>query len=588
MKKIIIPILLVSIVTFSCQKFLEVNPQGVASAAQLKSKAGVSALLVGAYSLMDGVGAGTTQWHAAIDNWVYGGVASDDAVKGTDAGDQPEQSFIEQYNWLADNTHFRGKWQHAYDAVSRCNEVIVFATDADVKDMSDVEKTQVVAEARFLRGHYHFEAKKMWNNVPYIDEKTYSRADPSGVLVSNTANIWPKIEEDFAFAAANLPATQSQKGRATKWAAKTYLAKALLFQKKWAEAKTLLLEVYTGSGKRLVTEYHDNFRTVTNNNAESIFEVEFSINDGTGGQNGNKGSTLNWPYTSTSPGRGCCGFYLPSHNLVNAFRTDANGLPLIGDAVDGTKDTYNNVDVPNDQGVKFSEPWTPDYSQSVDPRLDWTVGRRGVRFLDWGKMPGTSWIRDQNYSGPFTGKKWMYYLGEENSTTHSTDRRSVNNNYRLLRMSHVILWLAECEAELGNLASAETYVNLIRKRAGGSTKQDADVNTKVAEYPTGTFATKGASFAKNAVHMEQRLEFAMEGHRFFDLVRWGIAETVLNNYAKAESVAGKSWDGRSFSKRAYMAGRTFASKNNFFPIPADEILNSQKEGKSVLVQNPGY
>ena len=588
MKKIIIPILLVSIVTFSCQKFLEVNPQGVASAAQLKSKAGVSALLVGAYSLMDGVGSGTTQWHAAIDNWVYGGVASDDAVKGTDAGDQPEQSFIEQYNWLADNTHFRGKWQHAYDAVSRCNEVIIFATDPDVKDMSDAEKNQVVAEARFLRGHYHFEAKKMWNNVPYIDEKTYKRGDPSGVLVSNTSNIWPNIEADFAFAAANLPATQSQKGRATKWAAKTYLAKALLFQKKWAEAKALLLEVYNGSGKRLVSEFHDNFRTVTNNNAESIFEVEFSINDGTTGGNGNKGSTLNWPYTSTSPGRGCCGFYLPSHNLVNAFRTDANGLPLIGSAVDGSQDTYNAVDVPNDQGIKFSEAWTPDYSQSVDPRLDWTVGRRGVKFLDWGKMPGSSWIRDQNYSGPFTGKKWMYYIGEENSTTHATDRRSVNNNYRLLRFSHVILWLAECEAELGNLADAEKYVNLIRKRAGGSTKQDADVNTKVAEYPTGTFATKGASFAKNAVHMEQRLEFAMEGHRFFDLVRWGIAETVLNNYAKTESVAGKSWDGRSFTKRAYMAGRTFASKNNFFPIPADEILNSQKDGKSVLTQNPGY
>ena len=588
MKKIIIPILLVSIVTFSCQKFLEVNPQGVASAAQLKSKAGVSALLVGAYSLMDGVGSGTTQWHAAIDNWVYGGVASDDAVKGTDAGDQPEQSFIEQYNWLADNTHFRGKWQHAYDAVSRCNEVIIFATDPDVKDMSEVEKTQVVAEARFLRGHYHFEAKKMWNNVPYIDEKTYKRGDPSGVLVSNTTNIWPNIEADFAFAAANLPEKQSQKGRATKWAAKTYLAKALLFQKKWAEAKALLLEVYNGSGKKLMTEYHDNFRTVTNNNAESIFEVEFSINDGTTGGNGNKGSTLNWPYTSTSPGRGCCGFYLPSHNLVNAFRTDATGLPLIGSAVDGSQDTYNAVDVPNDQGLKFSDAWTPDYSQPVDPRLDWTVGRRGVKFLDWGKMPGSSWIRDQNYSGPFTGKKWMYYLGEENSTTHATDRRSVNNNYRLLRFSHVILWLAECEAELGNLASAETYVNMIRKRAAGSTKQDADVNTKVAEYPTGTFATKGASFAKNAVHHEQRLEFAMEGHRFFDLVRWGIAETVLNNYAKAESVSGKSWDGRSFTKRAYMAGRTFGSKNNYFPIPADEILNSQKDGKSVLTQNPGY
>jgi hypothetical protein len=588
MKKITIPLILVAIVTFSCQKFLEVNPQGVASASQLKSKAGVSALLVGAYSLLDGVGSGTTQWHAAIDNWVYGGVASDDAVKGTDAGDQPEQSFIEQYNWLADNTHFRGKWQHAYDAVSRCNEVIIFATDPDVKDMSEAEKTLVVAEARFLRGHYHFEAKKMWNNVPYIDEKAYNRADPNGVLVTNTADIWPKIEADFAFAAANLPATQAQKGRATKWAAKTYLAKALLFQKKWAEAKALLLEVYTGSGKRLMTEYHDNFRTVTNNNAESIFEVEFSINDGTGGQNGNKGSTLNWPYTSTSPGRGCCGFYLPSHNLVNAFRTDANGLPLIGDALDGSKDTYNAVDVPNDQGFRFSDPWTPDYSQSVDPRLDWTVGRRGVKFLDWGKMPGSNWIRDQNYSGPFTGKKWMYYLGEENSTTHATDRRSVNNNYRLLRFSNVILWLAECEAELGNLASAETYVNLIRKRAAGSTKQDADVNTKVSEYPAGTFNSKGKNFAINAARMEQRLEFAMEGHRFFDLVRWGIAEPVLNRYAQTESVAGKSWDGRSFNKRAYMVGKNFTSKNNFYPIPADEILNSQKDGKSVLTQNPGY
>jgi len=589
MKKIkflLLPLIMVMI--FGCQKFFDVNPQGVASAAQLKSKAGVSALLVGAYSLLDGVGSGTTQWHAAIDNWVYGGVASDDAVKGTDAGDQPEQSFIEQYNWLADNTHFRGKWQHAYDAISRCNEVIIFASDPDVKDMTDVEKTQVIAEARFLRGHYHFEAKKMWNNVPYIDEKNYNRADPSGVLVSNTADIWPKIEADFAFAAANLPATQANKGRATKWSAKAYLGKALVFQKKWAAAKTELLDVYTNSGKQLTKEYHDNFRTVTNNNIESIFEVQFSINDGTTGGNGNKGSTLNWPYTSTSPGRGCCGFYLPSHNLVNAFRTDAAGLPLIGNAVDGSADTYNNVDVPNDQGLKFSDAWTPDYSQSVDPRLDWTVGRRGVTFLDWGKMPGSNWIRDQNYSGPFTGKKWMYYVSEENSTTHATDRRSVNNNYRLLRLSHVILWLAECEAETGNLAAAQTYVNLIRARANGTTPQDASVNTKVSVYPAGTFATRGAEFAKNAVHMEQRLEFAMEGHRFFDLVRWGIAEKVLNAYAAKESVAGRSWDGKTFTKRAYMAGKTFQSKNNYYPIPADEILNSQKDGKSVLTQNPGY
>ncbi len=579
---------MVMIMTIGCTKFFDVAPQGVASEKLLQSKAGVNAVLIGAYSLLDGVGAGNTSWHGAVDNWVFGGVASDDAYKGTDAGDQPEQSFIEQYSWIADNTHFRGKWQAVYDGIARSNEAIQFAQSPDVKDMSDAEKKAAVAEARFLRGHYHFEAKKMWNMVPYIDEKSYSRADPKGVLVANDKDIWPNIEADFKFASENLPITQSQKGRATKWAALAYLAKAQVFQKKWADAKSNLLQVYTGSGKTLMKEYHANHRDITNNNAESIFEVQFSVNDGTTGGNGNNGSTLNWPYTSTSPGRGCCGFYQPSHNLVNAFQTDDGGLPLIGDAVDGSKDTYNQVDVPNDQDIKFSDPWTYNNSKSVDPRLDWTVGRRGVKFLDWGKMPGSSWIRLQEYAGPFTGKKWMYYLADENSTTHATARRSVKNNYRLIRLSHVILWLAECEAELGNLDQAEKYVNEIRNRAKGSTPQDADINTKVQPYPSNTFTQKGKNFAINAVHFEQRLEFAMEGHRFFDLVRWGIAEKVLNAYVAKESVAGKGWDGRSFGKRAYLAGKVFTARNNYYPIPADEILNSQKSGVSVLKQNPGY
>jgi hypothetical protein len=457
-----------------------------------------------------------------------------------------------------------------------------------VKDMTEAEKAQVVAEARFLRGHYHFEAKKMWGKVPYIDDKTYNASDPSSTKVPNTEDIWAKIEADFEFAANTLPATQAQKGRATKWAAKAYLAKAKIFQKKWGDAKTLLEDVYNNSGKKLVANYHDNYRTVTNNNAESIFEVQFSVNDGTTGNNGNAGDNLNWPYSSTAPGRGCCGFYQASHNLVNAFKTSEDGLPLIGNAADGTDDTYNKVDLPNDQGISAGTAFTLDKSIPVDPRLDWTVGRRGVNFLDWGPMPGSTWIRDQVYAGPYTGKKWMYYLAEENSTTHSTSKRNVNNNYRLLKMSHVILWLAECEIELGNLAAAEGYVNLIRERAQKGSVQDPTVNYVVKPYPTGTFASKGADFARNATRMEQRLEFAMEGHRFFDLVRWGIAEKVLNKYAAEESAPGKEPSGRIFSKRGYMAGKTFTSKNNYFPLPQDEILNSQKDGKPTLVQNTGY
>lgn len=574
--------------SFSCsESFFDLKPQGRASLEQLSNKNGVNALLIGAYSLLDGVGAGNTGRQSTISNYVFGGISSDDAVKGTDAGDQPEQSFIEQYNWLSDNTYFLGKWWHSYDGVARCNEVIQIVSSSAVKDMTDAEKTQVIAEARFLRAHYHFEAKKMWNKVPYVDEKIYVASDPNSTKVPNTEDIWPKIEADFDFAAKNLPVTQAQKGRATQWAAKTYLAKAYVFQKKWAAAKTLLEDVLKNSGKKLVANYHDNYRTAGNNNAESIFEVQFSVNDGTTGNNGNAGDNLNWPYSATAPGRGCCGFYQPSHNLVNAFKTE-NGLPMIGSAADGTADTYNKVDLPNDQGITASTAFTLDKSVAVDPRLDWTVGRRGVNFLDWGPMPGSTWIRDQAYAGPFSGKKWMYYLAEESSTTHSTSKRSVNNNYRLFKLSHVILWLAECEVELGNLGAAETLVNQIRTRAKTGSFQDATVNNKVEPYPTGTFATKGADYARNAVRMESRLEFAMEGHRFFDLVRWGIAEKVLNKYAAEEAVQGTEPSGRKFNKRGYMAGKVFASKNLYFPLPQDEILNSQKDGKPTLTQNPGY
>jgi len=591
MKKLIILSILATVgLNFSCSdSFFEIAPQGAANLASLSNKNGVNALLVGAYSLLDGVGSGNVGRTSTSSNYVFGGITSGDAVKGTDAGDQPEQTYIEQFNWLSDNSYFFGKWWGMYDGVARANEAMLLAQSADVKDMTDAEKAQVVAEAKFLRGHFHFEAKKMWNKVPYISETVYKREDPNSTKIPNTADIWPNIEKDFSDAAAVLPATQSQKGRATKWAAMTYLAKAYMFQKKFAAAKTLLEDVYKNSGKKLVPNFHDNFRTTGNNNAESIFEIQFSVNDGSTGNNGNAGDGLNWPYNASSPGRGCCGFYLPSQNLVNAFKTTTDGLPMIGEKKDGTADTYNNVDLPNDQGLASSVAFNLDKSIPVDPRLDWTVGRRGVNFLDWGIMPGQNWIRDQGYSGPYIGKKWMYYLGEEGSTTHSTSRRSVNNNFRMLKFSSVVLWLAECEAELGNLAAAETYVNMIRSRAKTGSVQDASVNYVVNPYPAGTFAAKGKDYSLNAIYMENRLEFAMEGHRFFDLVRWGIAAPYLNKYLAEESKSGTDMSGRTYNKRLYLVGRSFtAGKNDYFPLPNDEILNSQKDGKPTLTQNPGY
>jgi starch-binding outer membrane protein, SusD/RagB family len=570
MKKItLVTSLFVLLFTVACKdEFLNVTPLGVLSETTLANKAGVELILTGAYSMLDGVqtnvGSAFPDWTGSADNWVYGSVAADDAYKGSNAGDQPEISVIEAYNHTSDFTHFRGKWRAVYDGIARTNDVIQFAAKA--QDMTEAEKTSAIAQARFLRGHYHFEAKKMWNKVPYVDDKTYNPSDANSTKVSNEADIWAKIEEDLNFGYTNLPAKWAgAPGRATKWAAGATLAKAYLFQAKYAQAKTILEAIVASNAYRLMASYHDNFRGATNNNAESIFEIQFSVNDGAAiSNNGNRGATLNFPYGGGAITT-CCGFFQPSQNLVNAFKTDANGLPLL--------DTWNTGDVPGTNSIS--------YTGNLDPRLDWTVGREGVPYLDWG-IHNNQYIRDPAYAGPYSPKKNSPYKSELGSTTFSNPRMN-SNNYRLIRLSHVLLWLAECEVELanGDLEKARGYVNQIRKRAAnadGFVKLASGANAanyNIKEYAT---AWTDRAVARKAVRFEQRLEFAMEGHRFFDLVRWGIADVVLNEYVAAEK-----------TKRTYLNGATFRKgKHEYYPIPAQEILNSKLDGKPTLTQNPGY
>jgi hypothetical protein len=336
----------------------------------------------------------------------------------------------------------------------------------------------------------------------------------------------------------------------------------------------VLLEEIVASGQfKLMDNFHDNFKAVTNNNAESIFEVQYSVNDGaSGGENGNIGSTLNYPYGGGGVTT-CCGFFQPSQNLVNAFKTDpATGLPLL--------DTFNDVDVTSDQGIEATAPFTP-YTGSVDPRLDWTVGRRGIPYLDWGIHPGKTYVRDQAYGGPYSPKKHVMYRSDVGTNTFAGNPRLNANNYRMIRYSHVILWLAEIAVEQGDLEAARGYVNLIRARAAkpaGFVKK-AD-GTPAANYVIGEYTTPfpDKATAMKAVRFEQRLEFAMEGHRRFDLVRWGIAEQTLNAYYTVEG-----------TKRSYLNNVRFvAGKHEYFPIPIQEILNSQVAGQQTLQQNPGY
>jgi hypothetical protein len=556
--------------------FLEEKPRGVFSEDILINRQGVEGMLVGAYSLLDGVGGPTNDWYAAASNWVYGDVTSDDAYKGTDAGDQIEINPIERYEPLPNNGYFNRKWNHQYDGVSRSNDVLRLI--GDVTDISENDRARLIAEARFLRGYYHFEAKRMWNNVPYIDENTVTFSDFNSAKVPNNQDIWPNIEADLKHAFDNLPETQAQVGRVNKWAAGAYLAKAYLYQNKFSEAKPILEDVIangtTSDGLKyaLNEEYHHNFRSEGNNSAESVFAVQNSVNDGANSLNSRQGDVLNFTYTG-GPG-GCCGFHQPSQNLVNAFQTDESGLPLI--------DTFNEVDVTNDQGILSSQSFEP-HTGNLDPRLDWTVGRRGIPHLDWGPHPGSSWIRDQVYGGPYSAKKNHYYQSEEGVNTDGSSWTSgyiaLNNN--LMRFAEVLLMAAEVEVEVGSLEKAREYVNMIRARAqnpDGFVKNPdgtPSANYVINEY---TQPWNDQAMARKMVRFERRLELAMEGHRFFDLVRWGIAAETLNNYLEVES-----------TRRQYLIGASFEQGvNEYFPIPEQQIILSSTDGQPSLSQNPGY
>src|SRR4051812_38800371 len=215
----------------ACKKsFLDAQPYGQYSTDLIKNKKGLEGLLVGAYAVIDGQGVSGDSWETSAVNWATAGVAADDAYKGTDANDQPQMTEVEQYKSQPTNRYFYNKWLAVYEGVSRSNDVIRLANDPAVT-LTDDEKKNIVGQARFLRGHYHFEAKKLWNNVPYISDTT--------TKYSNTADIWPNIEEDLKFAYDNLPETQDLAGKANKWAAGCYLAKAYMYQHKYMEAKAL-------------------------------------------------------------------------------------------------------------------------------------------------------------------------------------------------------------------------------------------------------------------------------------------------------------------------------------------------------------
>ena len=579
-------IILISVFA-ACKKFLDKPPLGTLNPQILATSKGVQGLLIGAYSLVDGEGAVGDGFASGASNWTYGGVASDDAYKGSDPTDVGDVAPFEDWVSLTPtNGAIPQKWNVCYAGAQRCNDVL--NTLKIATGITAAEATTITAQARFLRAYYHFELKKVFGNIIYADETV----SPNNTTVSNTTDVWPRIEDDLKFAVANLPETWSEAGRANKSAAKAMLAKAYIFEKKFTSAYPILQDIIAngktakGAKYALLPHFYSNFNPAQKNSSESIFAAQTSVQDGSSvdwgaDPNGNYGDILNFPYNG-GPGA-CCGFYNPSQDLANAFKTDANGLPLL--------DTWYT-------GLSVSDPAAP-YAGTLDPRIDLTMGRKPVPYLDWGPHKGDDWIRNPANDGHFSPKKNVY---AKSQTGQFTDVGSaywgptelVANNVNIIRFSDILLWAAECAAQANDITAAMGYVNMVRTRAADPTgwvylnsTYDAPTatfttqttpadNYKIGLYTAATFT---AANAVNAIQFERRLELAMEGHRFFDLVRYGTVGPVLNAYYAREKLIPRPLK----AKAQFTVG-----KNEYFPIPQREIDNLNADGTIRLKQNSGY
>lgn len=544
----------------ACSKeFLNRPAQGKLDDLTIANQAGVEANLISAYSMLDGWG-NYGNWGGAASNWMFGSVAADDAYMGSTAGGLYDG--IELYQWrneLIDNL-LNSKWEVSYDGINRANATLNLLQE--VEELFFEDQQRIEGEALFLRAHYHFEAWRMWENIPYYKE------DDTDFRKSNIeTDALPLMLADLDAAIVLLPESQNEIGRVNRWTAKALKGRIQAYRDDWSGTLTTLRDVVDNGPYALEENFHYVFDVAHNNGPETILAYQASVNDESpSGENGNWNDRLNFPHAG-SP-FGCCGFHQPSQNLVNVFKVDANGLPYL----DGSW---------NENELSEEDP--------VDPRIDWTVGRDGVPYLDWG-IHEPDWIRDREWAGPFSPKKNIYEQASGASSSVGWANYQLHSmNLHLLRYADVLLLLAEAEIRAGSIEEARKLINQIRERAArGAQGPDGgqvvvpldDPSITWARYKIGRYPEAGwdASKALMALKMERRLELAMEGHRLFDLRRWKDDIEVLNDYLEVEH-----------TRRRYLEGALpYSERHMLFPLPSLQIKMSQVNGEDRLVQNPGW
>lgn len=556
--------------------FLGKDPQGSLLPEDMASVTGVDLLTVNAYAGLAARVDNFDPYQASPFNWVWGGIYGGDANKGSDPGDQSVVNEIELYNTMATNNYIEQKWVWVYSVAKRAN-LALSALERAKADMPEETYKSRLGELKFIRALVYFEGTRVFGPyIPWVDE-SITENDPK---VHNDQDIRSNIVADVDVAIANLPDRQAEVGRANVWAAKALKAKILMFQKDLVAAKPILKDVLengvTNKGElyALEDDLDKNFNALAENGKESVFAIQYS---NAAQDMGNAAFCLNYPHNS-GPG-GCCGFYQPSYELVNSFQVDEKGLPYLNNE-------YRTKPSVSKRGGEGDPVGVNDKSISVDPRLDFAVGRYGIPYKDWG-LPKDDWVRNPVNGGIFLPKKHVLSKAEQDAgmkTLYDGWAPGSCMNMQYLSVRDLILLYAECLANDGQLAEAMAQVNKVRARAAldvNIVKQEDGTpaaNYKIAEYPTSHAAYSNKDVCIKAVRMERKLELAMEGERWFDLVRWGgdIMSAELKAYIDYE----KNYIPKFAAASILPAGKTM------LPVPDNQVLTmgNDENGKPYLVQ----
>ena len=544
----------------ACDNFLNQDvPQGILSGDQVNDPQYIDNICISAYAVF----ISAEDVNSSFSMWNFD-VRSDDAYKGgisENDGDVFHQLEISQ-GIMTTNWNINDMWVRLYNCLSRVNAAIAAL---EAMDDSYELKAQRLGEMRFLRAYGHFLLKRLYKNIPFVMDPNMKQEEYHALSNTQYTNDegWQLIADDLTYAYSVLPPTQAEKGRPTQASAAGLLAKVYLYKayrqddpnshavteinKEDLEKVLLYTEegIYTAGGYGLEDDFHNNFRPEPQyeNGKESLWAMQYSTNDGT------KLGNCNWSYGLMVPGiegvtDGGCDFYKPSQNIVNAFRTNAEGLPYI--------DNFNDKDF---------DPAT----ETADPRLWLTVGIPGFPYEF---NPNLIMSRTHNWSR----SNGLY--GYNVTLKHNVDPASgylirsalwfgTPMNRIVVRYADVLLMRAEALAQLGRNDEAIELVNRLRNRASRSLGMlagyDVNYGAKIRVKP---YSDNSNALAR--VKMERRLELAMESERFFDLVRWGEAESTINKYYVEEAN----------DCRIYTSAHFTANKNEYLPIPHEQIAAS--------------